>query len=256
MKKIFAIISLVLLSACVSAEDDDFIFFKHAVNGGNYTIVPADNSFKLVREEQITEESDEPGSTLSAMSGESMYFFKVYNKRIYSRNVLRANMSGALKGIIVPIEFRDGQILEPLGTVNIKGREFTVVNPKRHNLVLVAKDGTIAPVVGRKKSETSNIMTLNFADFRPFPKGLKLVPDTETKEETDEPFLGMEIVYKGRVNGLYTIAFKDYNGTGTENYQYTTITQDHELIDFGNLKLDLVSLEPNKIYYSLVENKK
>jgi len=257
MKKIFAIMSLILLSACASTvEDDDFAFFQKAADGSEYMIMPIDNSFKLVREEQITEESDEPGVTLSAKADESMYYFKIYNKRIYSRNILRANMSGSLKGVIVPLEFRDGQVYEPLGTVDINGRVFKVINPKRHNLLLVAEDGTIAPVLGRRKSETSNLITLSFADIRPFPKLLKIVKDTETKEETDEPLVGMEIIYKGRVKGLYTIAFRDFDGSGKEKFLYTTVTQDHELVDFGNIKLNMLSVEPNKIYYSLVENGK
>lgn len=255
MKKIFALLSLILISGCATYGDDDIAFFMHAVDAGEYVISPLDSSFKLMKEEQITEESHEPGSTLSASAGETMYFFKIYNKRLYSRDVLRANMSGALKGIIIPIEFKDGQIFEPLGTVDIEGRKFAVVNPKRNNLILVSPDGKIAPVIGRRIHEGSDTITLSLAEFKPFPKDLKLVPDKETKTETDKPFIGMEIIYKGRVNGLYTIAFKDYNGSGEEPYQYTNFTQDHEIIDFANISFNLITVEPNKIYYSLIENK-
>lgn len=256
MKKIFALLSLILISGCATYGDDDLAFFMHAVDAGEYTLLPIDNSFKLMKEEQITEESDEPGSTLSAMAGEKMYFFRIYNRRLYSRNILRANMSGALKGIVLPIEFKDGQVFESLGNIFIEGRKFSVINPKRGNLILVAPDGKIAPVIGRRIHEGSDTITLSLAEFRPIPKDLRIVADVETKTERDDPFIGMEIVYKGRVKGLYTIAYKDYNGSGQEPYQYTTFTQDHEIIDFANIKFNLITVEPNKIYYSLIENKK
>ena len=256
MKKILALLSMIFLAGCATYDDDELAFFMHAVDAGDYVISPADNNFKLMREEQITEESDEPGSTLSATVEESMYFFKIYNTRTYARNVLMANKTGALKGIVIPVEFKDGQIFEPLGTVDIEGRKFTAVNPKRNDIILVAPDGKIAPVLGRRKSENSNIISLSLAEFRPYPKDLRLVNERQEKKETDEPFIGMEIVYKGKVNGLYTIAFKDYNGTGSEPYQITNFTQDHEVIDFENIRFNLISVEPNKIYYSLIENKK
>ena len=255
MKKIFAMFCLVVLSGCVRLGEYNNLGFRDViVDFDSFEVTPVqDKDYKLVREEEITEEFVKAGEKHAAYVDDTVYYLKIYNVRYYEKPVLKANKSGMLKGVGVPVEVFDDVPYESIGTVTIAKKEYNVIPATGKDVLLVDKKGKINEHIGIRYDEDVNRINLLEYRFRVYPKDLRIETKYDTKKEISAPFYGIEIIYKGKTDSGYRLAFRDYMGTGKEAFQYVDFTQDYEFVDFNNLKLKIISVSPEKLEYVVVK---
>ncbi len=247
MKKIFALFGAVFLLTNCSLFGEEYIEY------GEFIVSPANNDFQLIKEEEITEEMIEPDERHFVSANETAYFFKKYILKTYERQGFYASSNGMVKGGAYPINLKDETWYEKMGVINIYGTNYTLINPEGKTFLLIAPDGTISPYIARKDKDNEDILKVRHTKLHFYPEDLKIEIRKDIKQEKSNPFIGMEIIFKGRLNGSYAFAFKDFDASGKEEYKYVDFNEAYDIVDFQNVKLKILSVSDNRLEYSLIE---
>lgn len=246
MKKIFALIAFFALSSCVRLGEYNSLGFRDLIidGAGTLTFSKLDTSYTLVRTEEITEENFEENKNVVAHTGGIIYSVKKYVVSYYEKKVLITPDDITLKGMASNVEIKANVQYERIGTVKIDGKKYYLINPQSTDIVLVDKKGKVYPYIGRKIAD-NRIMMLT-TKFVVDPENAKLRTATNRKTATLEPHEGIEVIFDGKKGDFYYIRFKDFDGTGTEEYKSVEFSEDYDFVDFGNLKVEVISVTPNR----------
>ena len=241
MKKIFCFFCVLMISSCVRLSESSPLSF--GLWGRTYSMTPAKYGEILARTEEVTEEEYEEGKSIAVLDGQPIYYFKKYVVTHTERPVWMATSDGILKGMVAPIFIKGDKEYDVVARTVIDGVEYNVINPYKNELIFVDKDGNIYKHVGHKVGE--NKFTLTENKFSTYPKNLKIRQIVSRTTKTDDPFMGMEIIYDGKHGEHYVMKYRDFDGSGHEQYKTVNFTEDYEIIDFDNLKVRVLSATPH-----------
>lgn len=146
------------------------------------------------------------------------------------------------------IIFTKGQVLNPIGDVNINGQGFLVFEPERDGrMILIDQNGQVMHNIGlyhRGELLVSEDVTVVS------PKDLRLLKTTDVKHAESAPQIKYEIKYNGFVDDNMEFIYTDYT-TGRIDKIFAFPKHQH-IINVNGIHIKVLNATENNIEYILL----
>ncbi len=253
MKKIAALLSLSMLSACVYAGDMDIWPERNKVFTVWQTekIFYYDKGFEdeyLSGSKTITENNLEKDQVQVTAKGGIMASSETRRTDFYTTETLKINKNGAMSSSYSPLYLKKNQTYSAFGEVTLKGEKYMLVHPgKSKDVLLVNGDGEIFQHLGRIVDDRLAVLDITFFVE---PEDVRLTPVVNTRSETSEVLEGFELIFDGLSDN--TLHFT-YNTFGDEPISEEYIfPAEEENIEIKDIKINVISADYNKIEYVIL----
>jgi hypothetical protein len=186
---------------------------------------------------------------ISADVGQRMVDLETYNVQISNVGEhYEPSATGEITNGHGSIYFAKGQVLNPIGDVNINGQGFLVFEPERDGLLIMADgNGQFMHNIGLYhrgellvSEEITSVM----------PKDLRVVKTTDVKQSTSAPQIKYEIKYNGLVEENMEFTYTDYT-MGREDKIYAFPKTQH-IINVNGVHIKVLNATENNIEYILL----
>ncbi len=251
MKKIVALLTIGILSACTYAHNNiNFLPFRNQV----FTFWQTDSIFYydnkaneefLSESQTIVEDKIERGQVLITHKGETMVSSRTYRTDYYSTESIRPNKNGILDSVYSPLRISKNASYNAFGEVTHDGKTYMLVREgKSNDIILVTPDGEIYDHIGRM---VGNRLIVLDALFYVKPADLRMVPVVDTRSEVMEDSAGYKLTYNGLINNGKDIVFTyQEHGFKPEEIRFSNCD---EKINIHGLNIDIINAGEDKIEY-------
>lgn len=255
MKKVFAIVSILALSACWSGGKLELWEGRNTwiENMGAYDIEFFNQEPKLLSTEMRTVKDYAPNKVKTAYKGYSIANVKTYKKEIYASSAARINMDGGLASSAAPISFKKNEQRQVIGLTTIDGVEYYLIPSDTETFVfLINDDGSFYKNIGQIRNNKLRIIdTTYFA----FPEDLRFEPVTNSSAEQSEPIKGFDLRFDGLKDGKAAFMYFDYSGFDNNNGSFKTYTFPNKEVtaNIRGTKVKILFADDQKLDYMIVE---
>lgn len=254
MKKAFILCALWCLNACVYAGEIDVWSGRRAWfdNFNSFSIDYSDNDTKLVKSDYVTEKSYKANELRTAFKGYSVLSDKTLMRNYYVREQVRANCDNVLSSVSAPYIFKNNEVFNVIGSVNIDGAQYNLVPTNLEDFVVLAdkKDGKLYPQTGMIKNKRLILLRQEFVSSN---KDFRLVPVFITKVEQSKPVKGFDIKYDGiRLKRMWFVYY-DYADATTGDFTEYSFPAKTGMVNINGVKLRILAVDDQRIDYMVIE---
>lgn len=257
MKKIFIGLFVLAVASCSYYMKGDYTLGKrNTFNDFFYTYnirYYDSNEFSATEKETETVSDYEIGTVRHAVPGGIVVSSKLFEKEVYSAEVVRPTVKGALVSYTVPVQFSDERVYKIIGEAEINEKVYRLVEPNRFgDIILLDAKGNIYKRVGRIFNDR---LALLETDFVLEPENAKFRNDVEKNSGDDRMLSSFELRYMGIEN--YKMVFQLKSSIPNdgeqveENRTYTFPMYDQE-ITVGTIKLEILNADETGINYKVL----
>jgi hypothetical protein len=253
MKKITAILSVLMLGACVYAGDADIfsgrttpfkvwqtekVFYYDRNTGEEF----------LSESKTITEEKIEKNVLLVTPAGKPMVSTKTYRTDFYSVENVQVNKNAMLNSTYTPVKIRKNADFEAFGEVKFNGEVYMLVRQDNSNdILLVDGKGKIFNKVGRMIDDRISVLDV---DFVVEPDDVVMTPVINTRTEVSDVLEGFELIYNGIEDQKIKFTYRLLGNMETEDLFVFPL--DSTVININDIKINIIDASYDKIEYILL----
>lgn len=254
MKKIIAILSVLMFGACSLSDTKDFLTNRYTP----FKIWQTEKVFNydrttgeefLSESKTITEEKLEKDTVLVTKTGKIMASSRTFRTDFYSVEDLRINKNAVLSSSLSPIYLRKDGEFKAFGEVKFDGSRYMLVyQGDSKDVLLVNEVGEFYNRIGRM---VGNRIVILDSLFSLEPDDVVMTPVISTRTEVSETLYGYELIYDGIENNQMVFTYKTL-GDGEVSNKYM-FSLDNKIVNINNIKLNVIKAEANKIEYVILE---
>ncbi len=254
MKKIIALLSVLVLSACSLAEVEDIVssrkypfkvwqtekvFFYDRVTGEEF----------LSESKTITEEKIELGVVLVTPVDRVMVSSRTYRTDFYSVENVKVNKNAIMSSTFSPVRIKKDYEYQAFGETVLNNKRYMLVRrPKSKDILLINDDGEIFNRIGRMIGDRIVVLDIEFSVE---PDDIIMMPSTSTRTETTEVLDGYELIYNGIRDNSMVFTYKLLGDMAMEDEFVFPL--DTGVIEINNLRIQVLDVEKKKIAYTILD---
>lgn len=245
MKKILAIFALTILSSCHLYGPLEY--------QGSYPISYFDDTPVLISSEYKEERSQPKGEVLTAYVGNTVVDKKIYRKKVFTAEELRANKNGVMSSVSAPITFKMNEKKTVIGQVKLEDGAFMLIPTDIEGyVVLVSPKGEVFERIGQIRG---NRIVLLSTKHLISPRSFRFEVVTSTRSEQTRPEKGFDIKYGGIKLDRMVFTYLDYSKLDGERGYFEDITfpLDQENIEIEGVGFKVLKATKDKIDYIILK---
>ncbi len=253
MKKLAALLSLSMLSACIYAGDMDIfhgrnkffqiwqteeIFYYDTKTGDEY----------LTESKTITEDDIERNQVLITKVGGIMAFSRTHRTDFYGSETLTVNKDAVMSSSYSPLYIKKSSKFDAFGETTFNGTKYMLVRQgKSGDILMVNEDGELFNRIGRIVDGRLAVLDIVFF---PEPEDIVFTPVVTTRSENTDIMVGWELRYDGVVNNYmrFTYSFLGSNSSSEE----FIFPVGQQTINIYDLRINVIEAGYNKIEYVIL----
>ncbi len=253
MKKLAALLSLSMLSACIYAGEMDIfhgrnkffqiwqteeIFYYDTKAGDEY----------LTESKTITEDSIERNQVLITKVGGIMAFSRTHRTDFYGSETLTVNKDAVMSSSYSPLYIKKNNKFEPFGETTFNGEKYMLVKQgKSGDVLMINGNGELFDRIGRVVDGRLAVLDITFFVE---PEDVLFTPVVNTRSENTEVMDGWELRYDGIVNNYMRFTYSTLGENGqAEEFIFPTGQQ---TIIINDLRINVIEAGYNKIEYVIL----
>ncbi len=258
MKKIFIGLAVLVLASCSSYMKGDYTLGKRNTFNDffyTYNIRYYDTDAMLSVETETETVSDyKAGVARHAVPGGIVVSSKIYEKEVFSDEIVRPTKKGALVSYTVPVEFSDEKVYKVIGEVKINEHIYRLLEPNRlGDVVLLDAQGNIYPRVGRIYNDRLALLETSFLLE---PEDLKFMNDTENRSGAENVVSGFEIRYIGIEDYMMVFRYNTVSPNGglpLEQQKTFKFPMYDKTVTINGVKLEILDVNNSGIEYKIIQ---
>ena len=257
MKKIFIGLAALAVASCSYYMKGDYTLGKRNTFNDffyTYNIRYYDtDEFSSVEKETETVSDYEAGVVRHAVPGGIVVSSKVFEKEVYSDEIVRPTKKGALVSYTVPVQFSDEQVYKIIGEVEINEHISRRVEPNRFgDIVLLDGNGNIYPRVGRIYNDR---LALLETAFQLEPEDLKFQNELKSRSGEEDMLSSFEVRYAGIEDYKMVFKYKTVvpnNGMPLEENKTYKFPMYDKNVNIGTIKIEVLGADESGIEYKVL----
>lgn len=253
MKKIIALLPILMLGACVYAGQADILASRKAP----FKVWQTEKVFYydrgtgeefLSESKTVTEEKIEKNVVLVTQVGKPMVSSKTYRTDFYSIENVQVNKSGIMSSTYSPVYIKKDADFKAFGEVKFNNETYMLVRQgKSNDILLVNEDGEIFNKIGRMVDD--RIAVLN-VDFHVEPDDIVMLPVINTRTEVSDLLEGYELIYDGIEDQKIGFTYRLLGDMNAEDkFEFPL---DSTVININGIKVNIIDAGYNKIEYIIL----
>ena len=254
MKKITAILSVLMLGACSLSDAGDILSSRNipfkvwqTERVFNYDRTTGEEF--LSESKTVTEEKMEKDVVLVTKTGKVMVASKTYRTDFYSVENLKVNKNAVMSSTFSPVHIKKDGDYQAFGEVKFDGTRYMLVRQgDSKDILLVDENGKIFNHIGRMVGSRIAILDVW---FNVEPNDVLMTPAIDVRTETSETLDGYELIYDGIKDDNLVFTYKLLGDM--EMADEFVFPLDSTIIDINNIRISIVEAKKNKIEYIILD---
>lgn len=245
MKKIIALVTLVLVSACSP--------FEYIKSMNSYPIDIYTQDPVLVNSEYMEERAQPLNQVLTAYVGYTVIDKKVYRKSVYATEEVRANKNAVMTGQGAGLKFERNEKRAVLGMAYIDDLSYMMLPADLPDyVVLIDQEGKVFQKIGQIKN---NRLFLVDTDHVVSPSSFRFELVTSSKSKQSRPEKGFDIKYGGLRADDMVFTYLDYSKLDGERGYFENITfpTNQENIEIQGVGFKVLKATKDKLDYVILK---
>lgn len=250
MKKITAILSVLVLGACSLSDTGDLLAnrnipFKVWQTEKVFNYDRATGEEFLAESKTITEEKVKLDERLITKTGKVMLSSRTYRVDFYSTEELKINKNAILSSTFSPVYINKNANFKAFGEVKFEGRRYMLVRQgNSKDILLVNDEGEFFNRIGRM---IRNRIVILDVVFNLEPRDVSMTPVISTRTEETDTLDGYELIYNGIKDNNMVFTYRTLGDM--EISEKITFPLDNKTININNITLEVIKAGFNKIEY-------
>ncbi|MDR1694940.1 MAG: hypothetical protein LBR70_07120 [Lactobacillaceae bacterium] len=247
MKKIIALVTLVLAAACSPYDYIDTL--------NSYPVEIYGQDPVLVNDQYMEERAQPVNQVLSAYVGYTVVDKKIYRKKTYATEEVRATKDGVMSGSAVPVEFKRNEKRAVVGMAYLDEENYLMIPADLPDyVILINREGKVYKNLGQLKGYR---LVLIDTSFIVSPSSFRFELVTSSKSNQSRPERGFDIKYGGIKNDRMVFTYMDYSkiGGGDRGYfEDITFPLNQEVVEIEGVGIKVLKATNHKLDYIIVQN--